>query len=72
MKIIFWSRTKVLAQHGNQFLFLHKKLGHATKSLGPVEGQGINANHLLVWHNKFWTGTRLKSIFGLAQNIWDL
>ena len=31
-----------LAQFGNQFLFLHKKLGPAQQSLGPVEGQGIS------------------------------
>ena len=36
-----------------------KKFGPAQNILGPVKGQGMNANHLFVWHKKF----------GPAQNI---
>jgi hypothetical protein len=55
MKIIFWCSTKCL--------------GLAQNILEPVEGQVINVNNFLIWHKKFGTGTRCKSIFGLAKNI---
>ena len=41
MQIIFWLAQK----YGNHFLFLHKKLRPAQKSLKPVEGQGIRNLH---------------------------
>ena len=30
----------------------------------------VNANHLLVWHKMFVTGTMCKWIFSLTQKIW--
>jgi hypothetical protein len=30
----------------------------------------LNANHLLVWHKMFVTGTICKKNFGLTQKIW--
>ena len=50
MQIIFLSGTKYLwlAQYVNKFLVRLKKFGPAQNILGPVTGQGIKSQNLLL------------------------
>ena len=52
-KIVFYSGTKCI-----KFLDWLKTFEQAQNILEPIKGQGINGNHLLVWHKMyiiFWS-----------------
>ena len=67
-----WTSPKMFSA-GPNFLGQSKNLiafSASSKTFVPAQKPNLlNANHLLVWHKIFWTGTKCIWFFGLAQNI---